>query len=89
MEHLQNATLAGGVAVGAVADMMLSPFGAILMGSLAGVVSVLGFDYVSKFLVEKLKIADTCGVHNLHGMPSILGIYYSIMQKPALYVFNL
>jgi len=79
MEHLQNATLAGGVAVGAVADMMLSPFGAILMGSLAGVVSVLGFDYVSKFLVEKLKIADTCGVHNLHGMPSILGGFLSIL----------
>lgn len=24
-------------------------------------------------LEEKLKIQDTCGVHNLHGMPGVLG----------------
>jgi len=79
MEHLQNATLAGGVAVGAAADMMLSPFGAIVMGTLAGVVSVLGFEYLTSFLAQKLKITDTCGVHNLHGMPSVLGGILSIL----------
>ena len=45
-EHLQNATLAGGVVVGAVADMMLSPGGSVVVGALAGVVSTLGFKYV-------------------------------------------
>ena len=79
MEHIQNATLAGGVAVGAAADMMLTPFGSIVMGSVAGVVSTLGFQYVSPFLADKLKIADTCGVNNLHGMPSILGGFLSIL----------
>lgn len=24
-------------------------------------------------LEEKLKIQDTCGIHNLHGMPGVLG----------------
>ena len=46
-EHIQNATVAGGVAIGAVADLFIQPFGALIVGSLAGIVSVLGFEYVS------------------------------------------
>ena len=79
MEHLQNATLAGGVAVGACADMMLSPFGAVLMGAMAGFVSVLGFEYTQPFLAQKMKTHDTCGVNNLHGMPSLLGGLLSVL----------
>ena len=46
MEHLQNATLAGGVAVGACADLMLTPGGAVTVGALAGILSTCGFKYV-------------------------------------------
>jgi len=80
MEHIQNATLAGGVAVGASADMMLTPFGSIVIGSLAGVISTLGYQFVSPYLAERWKIADTCGVNNLHGMPSILGGLISVIM---------
>lgn len=31
------------------------------------------FSSFQPILEEKLKIQDTCGVHNLHGMPGILG----------------
>lgn len=44
---MQNATLAGGVAVGTSADMMVQPFGALLIGVAAGIVSVIGYRYVS------------------------------------------
>jgi len=80
MEHIQNATLAGGVAVGASADMMLTPFGSIVIGSLAGVISTLGYQFVSPYLQERWKIADTCGVNNLHGMPSVLGGLISVIM---------
>ncbi|XP_024147010.1 ammonium transporter Rh type A [Oryzias melastigma] len=73
MVHIQNATLAGGVAVGTCADMNIQPFGAMLIGVVAGIISTLGFKYLTPVLASNLGIQDTCGVHNLHGMPGILG----------------
>ena len=45
--HVQNATLAGGVAVGTSADMMIGTYGALLIGSVAGVLSVIGYRYIT------------------------------------------
>ncbi|NWH57532.1 RHAG protein, partial [Geococcyx californianus] len=73
MVLIQNATLAGGVAVGTCADMPIRPFAAMCIGSIAGIVSVLGFHFLTPLLASKLNIQDTCGVHNLHGLPGILG----------------
>uniref|UniRef100_A0A8C7S463 Ammonium transporter Rh type A n=1 Tax=Oncorhynchus mykiss TaxID=8022 RepID=A0A8C7S463_ONCMY len=73
MVHIQNATLAGGVAVGTCADMNIGPFGAMIIGFVAGIVSTLGFKFLTPILASNLCIQDTCGVHNLHGMPGILG----------------
>uniref|UniRef100_A0A3B1JEZ1 Ammonium transporter Rh type A n=1 Tax=Astyanax mexicanus TaxID=7994 RepID=A0A3B1JEZ1_ASTMX len=73
MVHIQNATLAGGVAVGTCADMAIGPFGAMVIGVCAGIISTLGFKFLSPILASSLGIQDTCGVHNLHGMPGILG----------------
>ncbi|XP_072263489.1 ammonium transporter Rh type A [Pyxicephalus adspersus] len=73
MVHIQNATLAGGVAVGTCADMNIGPFGAMIIGFIAGIISTLGFKFLMPILASKLRIQDTCGVHNLHGLPGILG----------------
>ncbi|XP_067880484.1 ammonium transporter Rh type A-like isoform X2 [Heterodontus francisci] len=73
MVHIQNATLAGGVAAGTSADMMIYPFGSLLIGFIAGIISTVGFKYLTPIFASKLNIHDTCGVHNLHGMPGIIG----------------
>uniref|UniRef100_A0A8C5BVE3 Rh family B glycoprotein n=1 Tax=Gadus morhua TaxID=8049 RepID=A0A8C5BVE3_GADMO len=83
MVHIQNAALAGGVAIGTAGEMMLTPFGSMIVGFLAGIISVLGFKYLSPFLESKLKIQDTCGVHNLHGMPGILGAIVGAVTAAA------
>merc|ERR1719378_1012792 len=72
MVHVQNATLAGGVAVGTMADMVIKPWGAIFVGMAAGTLSTLGYTYITPFMNKRFKIHDTCGIHNLHGMPGVL-----------------
>ncbi len=73
MVHIQNATLAGGVAVGSSSDLVIGPFGALIIGCVAGILCVLGYVYVSHFIEKYFRVADTCGVNNLHGMPGIMG----------------
>ncbi|XP_029086848.1 ammonium transporter Rh type B isoform X2 [Monodon monoceros] len=77
--HIQNAALAGGVVVGTSAEMMLTPFGALVAGFLAGTVSTLGYKFFTPTLESKLKVQDTCGVHNLHGMPGVLGALLGVL----------
>ncbi|KAJ8599219.1 hypothetical protein CTAYLR_006394 [Chrysophaeum taylorii] len=69
--HVQNSTLAGGVAIGATANFPLGPFGALVVGSMAGASSARGFAKVTPAL--DAIVHDSCGVGNLHGTPSLLG----------------
>lgn len=77
MEVLLNATLAGGVVMGASCDLIVNPGFAMLTGAIAGGVSALGFLYLNAFCKEKLNLHDTCGVQFLHGIPGLLGGFTS------------
>uniref|UniRef100_A0A673YZN0 Rh family C glycoprotein n=1 Tax=Salmo trutta TaxID=8032 RepID=A0A673YZN0_SALTR len=73
MVHIQNSTLAGGVALGTAAEFMISPYGALIVGFFCGIISTMGYIFISPFLEKTLKIQDTCGIHNLHAMPGVIG----------------
>nr|XP_041576229.1 ammonium transporter Rh type A-like [Taeniopygia guttata] len=77
--HLQNGSLAGGVAIGVVADMAMPPAATLALGSLSAVVCVLGFGFLTPLLRRKLTLHDQCGIHNLHGLPGILGAAASVV----------
>jgi len=83
MVDMANAALAGGVGIGSVCDVV-SPTGAFGIGLLAGTISVLGYVFMLPWLERRLKLVDTCGVHNLHGMPGLLGGFSALLVVPGI-----
>ena len=47
---------------------------------------MLGYVFLLPLLESKFKIVDTCGVHNLHGMPGLLGGFSAFLVVPDVAV---
>jgi len=92
MVHLQNSSLAGGVAIGAVSDFLIQPFAAGIIGFVAGSISVIGFTYLTPYLERKIKLHDSAGINNLHGMPGIIGglaaVFSTLRATPEEYGYH-
>ena len=80
---MANAALAGGVAIGATCNVV-APAVAFGIGALAGALCTAGYVFVQPALQARFKIVDTCGVHNLHGMPGLLGGLIAILAVPGV-----
>jgi len=80
---IANASLAGGVAIGATCNVA-SPAVAFGIGLAAGALCVAGYELIQPRLDRGLRIVDTCGVHNLHGMPGLLGGLIAILLVPGV-----
>lgn len=80
---MANAALAGGVAIGSICNIV-GPVGAFVIGLLGGAISVVGFVFIQPMLESKAKTIDTCGVHNLHGLPGLLGGFSAILIVPGI-----
>ncbi|KAF8383228.1 rhr-2, partial [Pristionchus pacificus] len=90
MIHIQSSTLAGGVAIGSVANAILQPWHSLLIGGIAAIISVFGHTHIQPYLRKSwLSVTDTCGVHNLHGLPGILSglcsIVIVVVYNPSYY----
>jgi len=72
-EDILNASLAGGVIIGANANLIQSPGTALLIGLFGGIVSTIGFNRLTPQLAASGALHDTCGVTNLHAIPGLLG----------------
>ncbi len=83
ISDIANAALAGGVAIGAACSVVSAPW-AFVIGIAAGTLCVVGYVFIQPALQKFLKIEDTCGVHNLHGMPGLLGGLAAIFFVPGI-----
>lgn len=66
------AMLGGPVAIGAPL-LSVGPWGALVIGLVAGALSTLCFIYLQPWFTRKIGVYDVMGVHNLHGMCGWLG----------------
>ena len=66
------AMLCGPVAIGAPL-LSVGPWGALLIGLVAGAVSALCFIYLQPWFCSKIGVLDVIGVHNLHGIGGWIG----------------
>lgn len=80
---IANAALAGGVAIGSTCDFA-SHGEAMIIGVVAGILSTIGFALLQKKEEKLLRIIDTCGVSNLHGIPGLFGGLAAILVVEGL-----
>uniref|UniRef100_A0A915PUY5 Ammonium transporter AmtB-like domain-containing protein n=1 Tax=Setaria digitata TaxID=48799 RepID=A0A915PUY5_9BILA len=89
MTHISNSVLAGGIAIGTVANIILEPFYALLIGCMGAFVSILGTNYVKPIGARIFGLHDTRGVGSVHGLPGILagilGFIFTAVYEPTRY----
>ena len=71
--------------MGSSADIINNSYPALIVGFLAGTISICGYRFLLPILEKAVGLHDTCGVHNLHGMTGILGAVYSMIMVSAYY----
>ncbi|XP_008570392.1 PREDICTED: blood group Rh(CE) polypeptide [Galeopterus variegatus] len=71
--HVHNAVLAGGVAVGVSCHLISSPWLAMVLGLVAGLISTGGAKCLPLCFSSVLGIHDTCNVYSTFGLPGLLG----------------
>ncbi|KAK2106196.1 hypothetical protein P7K49_015710 [Saguinus oedipus] len=87
MTYMHNAVLAGGVAVGASCHLISSPWLAMVLGLVAGLISTGGAKCLPVCFNQVLEIHDSCGVHYTFGLPGLLGqiTYIVLMMHQAVW----
>ncbi|XP_071529222.1 ammonium transporter Rh type B-like isoform X3 [Panulirus ornatus] len=73
LSDVQCGVLAGCVASGAVADLMLEPFGAMLLGAIVSASCVFSRRCLARVLRCRVGVEDTAGVGVTHGLAGLMG----------------
>jgi ammonium transporter Rh len=87
ISDIANASLAGGVAIGATCAYANHPT-SFLIGILAGALSTFGFAWIQPRIEKAFRMIDTCGVSNLHGWPGLLGGLATLFVVQGISVGN-
>jgi ammonium transporter Rh len=82
---IANAALAGGVAIGSTCADASHEVAAVI-GIMAGGLSTIGFAVIQTRQQKWMKLIDTCGVTNLHGLPGLMG---GLAALPVIHGLNM
>lgn len=80
---IANAALAGGVAIGSTCDKV-SPTIAFIIGTVAGILSTVGFAVIQNRFQAAIRKVDTCGVLHLHGLPGLFGGFAAMIAVDGI-----
>ena len=69
----QRSSVAGGVAMGSVANLVARPWEATLIGACGGIMCSFSGHFIRHFCVNQLGVHDTVGVMSMHGWPGLVG----------------
>lgn len=72
--------LLGGCVGISCALFIVNEWGALLIGLISGIVSVLSFNFLHPALTRLLGINDVMGVHNLHGVCSWVAVFCGLIS---------
>jgi ammonium transporter Rh len=87
ISDIANASLAGGVAIGATCASANHPT-SFLIGILAGTLSTFGFAVIQPKIEKAFRMIDTCGVTNLHGWPGLMGGIATVFVIPDIHIWS-
>ncbi len=87
ISDIANASLAGGVAIGATCATASHPI-SFVIGILAGTLSTFGFAWIQPRIEKVFRMIDTCGVTNLHGWPGLMGGLAALLVVQGISVGN-
>jgi ammonium transporter Rh len=81
MRDIQNASLAGGIALGSAHSLVIVPAAALLCGAVAATLTIIGYVWITPFMESKSKgrLADARGTFNLHGFSGMIAGIASIV----------
>lgn len=79
MFDIARSTIAGGVAISSIANMLVPPYVAMIIGLLGALGCGMGHRYVQSKL-KSFGFIDTCGIFNLHGIPGIIAFICGVIS---------
>ena len=79
MATIINGTLAGGIGIGSLCADLEYPAYAVLIGIISGICCSLAVERIQLAIENAIGLHDTCGIHNLHGIPGVLGSLFSMI----------
>ena len=68
-----NGSLAGGIGSGSGTGLFYNPCACLILGFASGIICILGMQHLTAYIQKKTGLYDTFGIHNVQGLPGILG----------------